>query len=698
MCGEPGRMQGADGRSVGCYPVVALHCVASTSVGAAPIHQRLCALRHSRHARAFTILPSPRPPIADQDRRAAARRGADALTHMHPNAVSDTTAPVGPSPSERTTIGDVLRLAVASAVVAACVHVAQVEVRFRILKEFTWTGREFAWLALGGYLAEFLLAALPVLLLVTLFRRWVGLRLAATLFAALSAFSILLLVQRIHPLSQLVLALGVGSVTGAWIARDYARSMRWIRRVSYAGILTLGVTGALTGGRLQQGVAGDSAPDDAARGDRPNIILLILDTVRASNLSLYGYARPTTPVLDSLARDATVFEAAFSTAPWTAPSHASMMSGLWASQAGADYLNPMYDSVTTVAQVLGALGYRTGGFMANAGYAGYQLGISRGFSHYEDFPFSWWQALWSTTLSQTGSARIVLEALRDGGRWKIRRAILRPDLRTTTVRKAEPQTADDIATHFFAWHDKQSRGPYFAMLNFFDAHAPYRSPEGFRTRFNQGRRKIDLYDGAIAYEDSIIGTIVTRLRERGEFDRTVLIVTADHGEQFGEHRLNGHGNSLYLPLIHVPLLVRAPGRVPAGVRLETIVSLRDIASTIVEFAGGADDALPGASLSHAWSGSDRARLSPVMAEAAAAVNPNRDNLTRTGPIHSVLDSAGHFVRYGDGREQLFDWQRDGGEVVDLSESAGAPARIARYRARISALLGVGWPPPRRRQH
>ncbi len=187
--------------------------------------------------------------------------------------------------------------------------------------------------------------------------------------------------------------------------------MRWITRISWSGILALAITGAVSSGRLRALVAGQHRPlADAGGAQRPNIILLILDTVRASNLSLYGYTRPTTPVLDSLAKASTVFDAAFSTAPWTAPSHASMMSGLWASQAGADYLNPMHDSVTTVAQVLDSLGYHTGGFIANAGYAGYQLGISRGFSHYEDFPFSWWQALWSTTLSQTGSARLVLEA------------------------------------------------------------------------------------------------------------------------------------------------------------------------------------------------------------------------------------------------------------------------------------------------
>ncbi len=87
-----------------------------------------------------------------------------------------------------------------------------------------------------------------------------------------------------------------------------------------------------------------------------------------------------------------------------------------------------------------------------------------------------------------------------------------------------------------------------------------------------------------------------------------------------------------------------------------------------------------------------------MAEAAAAVNPVRTNLTRTGPIRSILDSTGHFVHYGDGREQLFDWRRDRDELDDLSAAAIAPPLLAGYRARISALLGVGWPIPRSRQY
>ena len=614
-----------------------------------------------------------------------------------------------PSPTRSSTdtdrpvagITSVFWLAVAGAVVAAGVHVALVEFRFRVLHEFTWSSREFAWLSLGGYLVWFLMLALPLavvsLVLARIRRRAVGLRLVASIFAWLAALAILLLYQKIHPVSQLVLALGIGTVVGSRIAANGARGMRWVRRVAVGGTVALGTVGLLTGGRLSSADA-PASPAGGAAPDAPNIILLILDTVRASSMSLYGYQRPTTPVLDSLARESTVFDAAYATAPWTAPSHASMMTGLWASQAGADYLNPMFDSVTTVAQVLAGRGYVSGGFMANTGYAGYQLGISRGFTHYEDFPFSFQQALWSTTLSQTGSGRLLLESVLEGERWKVRQALTRPNLRTETVRKSEPLTAATIARNFFVWRDGEARRPYFAMLNFMDAHAPYEPPDGYGTRFNSGKTELDRYDGGIAYEDSIIGSIVERLRARGDLERTILVVTSDHGEQFGEHGLDSHGNSLYLPLLHVPLMVYAPGRAPAGQRVRSLVSLRDLAATLVDVAGAPAGALPGSSLARAWTSSGNADLGPIIAEAAAVVNPSKVNLTRFGPMKSAIDSAGHYIFYGNGTEQLFDWRTDSGEVDDRSTAPDGAAALERYRAVISGALGVAWPPPRSRLH
>jgi arylsulfatase A-like enzyme len=591
-------------------------------------------------------------------------------------------------------LADVWWLAAAGAVVATLVHVASVEFRFRVLHLYTWTNREFAWLALVGYLITFVVFAAPVAVLVVALRRWLGLRVAATALTALTAFSILLLYQKVHPIAQVILALGVGAHLGGLVAAAPLRWLRRARRVAVGGGLVLGGLGllAFAGPRLGRGAA--SPPPAGA----PNILLLILDTVRAANLGLYGHSHPTTPVLDRLADESTVFEHAFVVAPWSAPSHASMLTGVWASQTGADYLHPMYDSLPTVAEVLRRRGYATGGFTANTGFAGYQVGLSRGFDRYEDFPFTFHQALWSTTLAQTGSGHLILEGVLYGERWKVRHAITHPDLRTTTVRRSVHQPAVEIATNFLSWREAVGERPYFAMLNFMDAHAPYDPPDGFRTRFNEGLREVDRYDGAIAYTDSIIGELLDQLRHRGELERTVVIVTSDHGEHWGEHDLESHGNSLYLPLLRVPLLIHAPGQVPGGQRIDRVISLRDLAATMVDLAGAEGGSLPGVSLAPVARQQPGAEASPVLAEAAMAVNPGSRNLTRDGPIKATLDSAWHYIRYGNGREELFAWRLDPEELENRAATEEGRAVIPQHRQLVGRLLGTGWPPPRSRLH
>ncbi len=603
-----------------------------------------------------------------------------------------------PTPARRVPAGlaDVWWLAIAGAVVAAAIHVAYTEISFRLFDRFTWVNREFAWLALGGYLASFLAFAVPIAALVLVLRRRISLRVVASFFAALSAFAAILLYQKIHPYAQLALGIGVGVQVGAWIARDAARGMRRVRAIALVGVLSLGLAGLAAGARHRFGEPGRLAALPTPAADAPNIVLLIMDTVRAANMSLYGYARATTPVLDALAHESTVFDWAFSAAPWTAPSHASMMTGVWPSEAGADFLGPMHDSLPTVAEQLAKRGYASGGFMANTGYAGYQVGIARGFTHYEDYPFSFEQALWSTTLAQTGSGRNLMDGLKPGQRWRLRQAILRPNFHTIRVRRAEAQPAAHIARNFFAWRDAIGPRPYFAMLNFMDAHEPYEPPDGFSKRFNGGKEPMDHYDGGIAYEDSVIGTIVSRLRERGELDRTVIIVVADHGEQWGEHGLaSSHANSLYMPLLHVPLLVRAPGRATAGQRISSIVSLRDIAATLVDLGGAPPGTLPGVSLANAWSSGRTDKQSPVVAEACAAVNPLPTDPTRLGPIKGSLDSTWHYIHYGDGSEALYAWRTDREELDNRAATPEGRAVVERHRAAIGRALGTGWPPPRR---
>jgi len=607
-------------------------------------------------------------------------------------------APVAPAAQPAARAADVAWLAVGGAAVATLVHVAQVEFRFRVLGVFTWTHREFAWLSLAGYLACFLAFAVPVGLLVLALRGRMRVGVVGACFAALVAFAILLFFPRLHPAAQLALAIGIGTQVGRWMSGNPAAARRWTRRVTLGAASVVIVLGLAASARFRFGEPGRVRALPAASADAPNIVLLILDTVRAASMSLYGYGRETTPVLDALAQESTVFDHAFSAESWTAPSHASMMTGLWPSQAGADYLHPMYDSLPTVAQVLAGKGYVSGGFMSNTGYAGYQLGISRGFTHYEDFPFTLEQALWSTTLTQTWSGQQVVEGLLAREPWRIRQAITHPNLRTATIPRADHRTAADISANFFAWREAQGQRPYFAMLNFMDAHAPYNPPAGFRTRFNGGREEMDRYDGGIAYEDSVIGTIVQRLRERGELERTILIVTSDHGEQWNEHGLGSHGNSLYLPLLHVPLLVRAPGRVPAGARVARAVSLRDLAATLSEFGGVTGGPLPGTSLTAAWGADSGRSLSPVIAEAAASVNPSKVNLTRFGPIRAAIDDAWHSIHYGNGRVELFAWARDPGELDDRSQSAESAPILERHRTMIGEQLGTGWPVPRHRLH
>lgn len=594
-------------------------------------------------------------------------------------------------------IGDVLLLAAGGALVAALGHVVYTEVRFRLFDLFTWTSREFAWLAPIGYLTCFLVVALPLLVAVRLIPRFTP-RVAAAIFATLAIFSLLLLYPHIHPLAELALAVGVGvQVSRLVVAGRPWR--RWVARLSVVSALVCAALGAVFGAGwgVRERLALSRRP--AARTDAPDIILLILDTVRAANLGTYGYARPTTPVLDRLAEAGVVFEWAFATSPWTAPSHASMMTGRWASETLADYLSAMDPRLPTVAEVLSRRGYATGGFMANTGYAGHQVGLARSFAHYEDYPVNFRQALWSTTLTQTESGRQLLEGIHERSWWKVLSAFRRFDLRVIGVRQGERQFAERIADRYFAWRDAlgPAAGPHFAMLNFMDAHAPYAPPAAFRTRFDSGRREVDRYDGGIAYMDSILGSIVQRLRERGTLDRTVLIVTSDHGEQWGEHGLESHGNSLYLPLLHVPLVVHAPGRVKAGRRLATLVSLRDLAATIVDVAGegggtASGTTLPGTSLAGLWDDRPGIAPSPIIAEVSPAINPAPRNPTRRGPMKATLDSAWHYVRFGDGVEELYAWRRDPLELHDLAGVDSLRAVVAQQRARISATLRIPWLP------
>ena len=316
--------------------------------------------------------------------------------------------------------------------------------------------------------------------------------------------------------------------------------------------------------------ASDSAPPvpekPETREPPPNIVLIVLDTVRADHLSAYGYERPTTPHIDALARHGVRYANAVSTAPWTLPSHASMFTGLPPHAHGAhgfmpeapnqNDVYPLRDDVPVLAEALRAQGYKTAAFAANNVFLTRRWGLHRGFDTYE---------------------------VRHRHAGAHNRVVLR-------------------------WLDENARAdePFFLFVNYIDAHRPYNivPRAGFVAELDEDprlidqlrrrvmgtddpvpeelrQRVIDQYDNAIVHMDDAVAEIVLELRRRGMLDDTVLAITSDHGEYFGEHRLVEHNMDVYEAGIRVPLIVFAAGR---GPEVEpAVVTSEDLPAILASF-------------------------------------------------------------------------------------------------------------------
>ncbi len=345
----------------------------------------------------------------------------------------------------------------------------------------------------------------------------------------------------------------------------------------------------------------------------------------------------------------------------------------------------MYDSLPTLAEAFRVHGYATAAFMGNAGYGGRQTGFNRGFVRYDDFPISIEQLFWSTTCTQIEVVQNVVDAILDKELWRVRRIVTRnPEFRGVGFTRGDRFRAPEIADNFLAWRVGVEKRPYFVMRNLFDAHSPYRTP--MKAKFGDPKSVLNRYDGAIAYEDSIIGSLLDRLRQRGDLDHTILAVVADHGEQFGEHGLKHHGNSVYRELLHVPLLIRAPGLVPAGERVGQVVSLRDVPATLLELAGIQQSTIPGVSLSHRWRG-DPLASSPAIAETEHTINLPKSLPTWYGAMQALVGEELHYIRRGDGQERVYAWRGDTTGHGDQTKTPEGIRAIAESRRIIEAALG-----------
>lgn len=489
-------------------------------------------------------------------------------------------------------------------------------------------------------------------------------------YAALNA--LLSFHPRLHIASILLFSAGAGAVLSRRLANRAQRRdrVRQSSRALVAAVLVVVLGVAPASVAFAHGVVHGSAAVAL-----PNVVLIILDTVRGDHLSALGYDRPTTPNLDRLARGGVLFEKAVAPAPWTLPSHATVLTGQWPFETDADWESPLSGDELTLTELLLDAGYQTAGFSANTRFVSYETGLAQGFEHFEDYSNSPTRVFLATSLGRFLASQPRLRGL-IGNEWDMDR-----------------RSATDIRTAFTDWLDGRDRErPFFAMLNIFDAHHPYEPPDEFAGRFGSDTTDVSLlerlrtvidpepqfrtdpagldmmvraYDESLAALDTELGRLLEELARTGALDETIIIVTADHGEHFGESGLVEHGSSLYYPVLHVPLIVAWADGIAAGERIAQPVSLRDLPATILDLAGIDPGEIPGATLRGVWETGRMAGTSPALSTVSGLLDHPPETPISRGDMAAVLVGSHVLIRNGDCQRELYDVVRDPRNEHDL---------------------------------
>jgi len=356
-----------------------------------------------------------------------------------------------------------------------------------------------------------------------------------------------------------VLGLAVVAAVAFWLALDRDRDGAW--RALRAPIDCDDANPSVHPGADDvplNGIDEDCNGRDSAKGS--NVVLFVVDTLRARNVGVYGYGRDTTPAMDALGKAGAIFSHAYAPSPWTLPSLATIFTARHPSAHGTVHPDSRLDAnIQSLATILQEAGYETGAFVHSA-YPVLTMGFERGFDH--------------------------VETRRPG--------------HTQSIRK---------------WIEQQKDGPFFVWIHYADPHVPYimeREFDGFfvpekvndnlpiaeywnqlqcQQRYDAdvdgkvAALRMAFYDSKVRQADSRVGEIVDEIARLGLTDKTLFAVTADHGEEFFEHRGCDHGQSLYDEVLHVPLLFTLPGFIPAGTIVSQQVRLMDVAPTIVDAVG-----------------------------------------------------------------------------------------------------------------
>jgi len=406
---------------------------------------------------------------------------------------------------------------------------------------------------------------------------------------------------------------------------------------------------------------------------RPNVLLIVLDTTRGDRCSVGGYGRPTTPALERLAADGVVYLDAWSPSPWTPPSHATLFTGLRPENHGlnANSRPHLLDDSVTLAERLRDVGYRTAAFSNNPAIRP-ATGLLQGFDHVVE--------VYERPVQEYPSARITHDLVEN---WLARGA--------------------------------GDEAPFFVFINHIEPHFPYTPPDpglfafvdaspleiqraralDYPAPFSHSLGEVvlpeetvgllsDLYDAEIWNVDRLVGQLLERLENGGVLDDTVVIVTSDHGESLGEHGLLDHMFSLHRTLLHVPLVVRAPGAMARGGVVTETVRLEDVPATVLDLCGL--PAVPDADGVSLRLCSGRPRLARAMAgrpshllEVGRRFHPDLDMARWNRAIWSTYDGRYHLIEYEDGEVQFYEPAVDPLEETDLSPLL--PDEVTRLRKR-----------------
>ncbi len=434
------------------------------------------------------------------------------------------------------------------------------------------------------------------------------------LLSALAAYDFLTLTARLYHWSCFLLAIGVGVAFTRWASAREETVLRLGRRtVIFAVAAWCVALLAVQGGRLIKEKR-ELAHLPQASSSTPNVLVIVVDTLRADHLSSYGYARSTSPNIDHIAQQGTVFENAISACSWSLPSHVSMITGLYQFQHGVTNVQPMpvFDSsapsfrgALTLGEALERRGYRTGAFSANRTWFSHDLGFGRGFLHFEDY-FHSPADMWVRTLFGREFSRIYLSRSDHSKpkrllRWLGFDSLLDLDDEGVGPNGGAPgvrKRASEVNREVLRWVDADRR-PFLVFLNYFDVHEPYGSPYGYAQPWPQ-KLPIDQYDDGVKYVDDSIGSLVAEFEKRGLMGNTMVVVTSDHGEGLWQHGLPTHGEALYREQIHVPLIFWYPGHVPSGLRVSANVTNAAIPATLMSLLDEGGNQFQGPPLNALW--------------------------------------------------------------------------------------------------